>query len=56
MRPIPTVIGMGDATPFLWITGIDISDADLKAADKFYKGQHTAFMAESQSTALAHPL
>lgn len=54
MRPIPTVVGMGDATPFLWITGIDISDADLEVANKFYKGQHTAFMAKSQSTALAH--
>ncbi len=48
-RPIPSVVGMGDAAPFMWIAGVDPKDADEKTQETLLKRQHIAFTAESQS-------
>jgi hypothetical protein len=54
-RPIPTVIGMGDKVPFLWLAGLDPKDGDVKTQEAVVKRQHIAFTAESQSSVLALP-
>jgi hypothetical protein len=47
-RPIPHVIGMGDANPYLWISAIDTKDQDSKIWESFLKHTHIAFTAESK--------
>ena len=47
LRPIPTVVGMGDTSPFLWIACIDPNDGDVKTQEACLKKQHIAFTAES---------
>jgi len=50
MRPIPTVVGMGDSTPFFWITAFDAGEEeeeDSKVQETLLKKQHIAFAAES---------
>ena len=52
MRPIPSVVGMGDATPFLWTAGLSSKDGDEKTQETLLKRQHVAFTAESKSSIL----
>lgn len=47
---MPTVVGMGDAVPFLWIDGLGTKDIDEKTQESLPKKQHIAFTAESQSS------
>ncbi|KLJ06506.1 hypothetical protein EMPG_10104 [Blastomyces silverae] len=47
MRPVPTVVAMGDTTPFLWIVGIEPNDWDKKTHKGLLKTQHIAFTAET---------
>lgn len=49
MRPIPTVVGMGDTSPFLWAAGVALDDGSEKTLEGLLKRQHIAFTAESQS-------
>ena len=52
-RPIPTVVGMGDTTPYIWIAGVDPKDVDAKTVMNIAKRQHTGFVAQSE---WSHPL
>ena len=47
MRPIPNVVGLGDATPFLWIVGADLQDGEERLQADLLKRQHIAFTAKS---------
>jgi hypothetical protein len=49
MRPIPSVVGLGEATPYLWITGLDPVDGDEKTYETLLKKTHIAFTAQRQS-------
>ena len=40
MRPIPTVVGMGETQPYFWMNAIDTKEPAAR--------QHIAFTAESQ--------
>ena len=55
MRPVPSVVGMGDAVPFLWIAGLGPEDGDEKTQESLLKRQHIAFTAESKSSILGYP-
>jgi hypothetical protein len=55
MRPIPTVVGLGDAMPFMWITGADHENGDTKTQEELLKKSHIAFTAESQSNCIGYP-
>lgn len=46
MRPIPTSVGLGDATPFFWVTGIEGDEETLQAV---MRNEHFAFSAASKS-------
>lgn len=46
MRPIPNSVGLGDQTPFFWVTGIE---GDAKILETVMQGEHTAFSASSES-------
>jgi hypothetical protein len=48
MRPIPTSVGLGDATPFFWVTGIEGDEETLRTV---LKSEHFAFSAGSMSFA-----
>jgi hypothetical protein len=45
MRPIPNSVGLGDQTPFFWVTGIE---GDAKTPEAVMKNEHTAFTAASR--------
>ena len=45
MRPIPTSVGLGDQTPFFWISGIE---GDAKTLESVMKNEHFAFSAASR--------
>ncbi|MCJ1243338.1 hypothetical protein MMC30_000535 [Trapelia coarctata] len=47
MRPIPSVVGMGDAVAFLWLSGLDLEDEDEKKQESLLKRNHIAFTAEN---------
>jgi hypothetical protein len=53
IRPIPYVVGFGDARPFLWIDTIE--GGDEKTLEALLKKQHIAFTAESLSALKAAP-
>lgn len=46
MRPIPTSVGLGDQTPFFWVTGIQGDEETLRAV---MRNEHFAFTAASES-------
>ena len=46
MRPIPNSVGLGDQTPFFWVTGVE---GDAKTLEAVMQGEHTAFSAASKS-------
>lgn len=49
MRPTPSVVGMGDGVPYLWITALGPKDGDdEKIQESLLKRQHIAFTADSQ--------
>lgn len=50
MRPIASVVGMGDAVAFLWIDGLGPEVGDETTQERVLKRQHVAFSAESQSS------
>ncbi|RDL35720.1 Uncharacterized protein BP5553_06332 [Venustampulla echinocandica] len=55
MRPIPTVIGMGDAMPFLWLYGAEAAEGDVATTqEKLIKMQHIAFTAENAEQVRAY--
>lgn len=45
MRPLPNSVGLGDQTPFFWVTGIE---GDAKTLEAVMKNEHTAFTAASR--------
>ena len=45
MRPIPNSVGLGDQTPFFWVTGIE---GDAKTLELVMKSEHTAFSANGR--------
>jgi len=45
MRPIPNSVGLGDATPFFWVTGIEGDEETLRTV---MLNEHTAFSAASK--------
>jgi hypothetical protein len=45
MRPIPTSVGLGDQTPFFWVTGIE---GDAKTLELVMQNEHTAFSAHGR--------
>jgi hypothetical protein len=45
MRPVPNSVGLGDQTPFFWVTGIE---GDEKTLEAVMKNEHTAFTAASR--------
>lgn len=49
MRPVPTVVGLGEQHPYLWFVGLDPKDADEKTQEAILKHVHIAFTAESES-------
>ncbi|KAH8807965.1 glyoxalase/bleomycin resistance protein/dioxygenase [Xylogone sp. PMI_703] len=46
LRPIPTVIGMGEERPYLWIVG---ADGNENTTLELLKSQHVAFTAKKSS-------
>jgi hypothetical protein len=46
MRPIPTSVGLGDKTPFFWVTGIEGDEETLRVV---MRNEHFAFSAGSMS-------
>ena len=48
VRPAPSVVGMGEANPYLWVAGLDSKGGDEKIQESVMKEQHIAFTAESQ--------
>jgi hypothetical protein len=53
MRPIPNSVGLGDQTPFFWVTGIEGDERTLEAV---MKNEHTAFTAESKLLPVVRPV
>ena len=45
MRPIPNSVGLGDQTPFFWVTGIE---GDSKTLQAVMQNEHTAFSAHGK--------
>ncbi len=48
MRPIPTVVGLGEDRPYIWITGVDSQTGD-EEQESLLKKHHIAFTAHSES-------
>jgi hypothetical protein len=46
MRPVPTSVGLGDKTPFFWVTGIEGDEETLRTV---LQNAHFAFSAASKS-------
>jgi hypothetical protein len=46
MRPIPTSFGLGDKTPFFWVSGVSGDEQTLQAV---MQNEHFAFSAASKS-------
>jgi hypothetical protein len=53
MRPIPNSVGLGDQTPFFWVTGIEGDERTLEAV---MKNEHTAFTAASRLLPVVRPV
>ena len=45
MRPIPTSVGLGDQTPFFWVSGIE---GDAQTLALVMENEHTAFSANGR--------
>jgi hypothetical protein len=45
IRPVSNSVGLGDQTPFYWVTGIE---GDAKTLEAVMKNEHTAFSAASK--------
>ena len=45
MRPVPNSVGLGDQTPFFWVTGIE---GDARTLEAFVQNEHTAFSAKGE--------
>jgi hypothetical protein len=45
MRPIPTSVGLGDKTPFFWVTGVE---GDAETLRTVMRNEHFAFSAGSK--------
>lgn len=52
-RPIPTVVGLGDSRPYMWIAGVDPKTGDTEGQESLVKREHIAFTADSQSPKLS---
>lgn len=46
MRPIPNSVGLGDQSPFFWVTGVE---GDAATLETVMQREHTAFSAASKS-------
>jgi hypothetical protein len=46
MRPLPNSVGLGDKTPFFWVTGVSGDEQTLQAV---MQNEHFAFSAASKS-------
>jgi hypothetical protein len=53
LRPIPNSVGLGDQTPFFWVTGIE---GDEKTLEAVMKNEHTAFTAASRLLPVLRPV
>lgn len=47
MRPVPSVVGLGDTSPYFWLSSCLPEEVDEKAALALLKSTHVAFTAES---------
>jgi hypothetical protein len=45
MRPVPTSVGLGDKTPFFWVTGVEGDEETWRAV---MRSEHFAFSAGSK--------
>lgn len=45
MRPVPNSVGLGDQTPFFWVTGVE---GDAKTLETVVLREHFAFTAASK--------
>jgi hypothetical protein len=48
MRPVPHVVGLGEESPYLWISAPCPENVDGKSIDGLLKQIHVAFAAESK--------
>jgi hypothetical protein len=46
MRPLPNSVGLGDKTPFFWVSGVSGDEQTLQAV---MQNEHFAFSAASKS-------
>ncbi|TVY71504.1 hypothetical protein LSUE1_G007097 [Lachnellula suecica] len=44
-RPVPTVVGFGEKTPYFWLNVADLKEVDSKSHEAVLKSQHIAFTA-----------
>jgi hypothetical protein len=47
VRPIPTVVGLGESSTYFWLSSVEGDDAEYK---RVLKGMHVAFTAGSMYT------
>jgi len=45
MRPLPNSVGLGDATPFFWVMGVEGDEETLR---EVMRSEHFAFAAASK--------
>jgi hypothetical protein len=45
MRPVPNSVGLGDQTPFFWVSGLE---GDPETLEAVVRSEHTAFSASSK--------
>jgi hypothetical protein len=48
-RPIPTVVGLGETAPYIWLSAVEGDEAEFK---NVLKNMHIAFSATSTSLSL----
>jgi hypothetical protein len=47
VRPIPSIVGLGETTPYLWVNVPNIGGGDVEMHEAILKKQHIAFSATS---------
>lgn len=47
VRPIPTVVGMGETKPYFWLNTVNLEGDEAKGFEAGLKAQHIAFSAKS---------
>lgn len=47
VRPIPTVVGMGETKPYFWLNTVNLEGDEAKGFEAGLKAQHIAFSAKN---------